>query len=565
LFCYRNGDDSSVVVAEYYRRTRGLEVSDLLGLSCSSVEILPNYATFKTEVEDSVAASVSLNRPDYIVMGMNVPGGFLDGNSVVSSTSRLASLPNSYTGPKLNPIFDRSVSWSDADADRVIPTSRLDGPDVQFVKRIMDFGAQNSSRFIARGTVFVDPYTEVLDESHGEYREEMLDFVDNITPLLNTDVYTTIPITEYDDLFIPKLIGDSFAWMCGGNSTSDSFFDLSNAPRVFAYNANVDNKTSIRDTSSRALCDLALGNGYSSTAGLASQETADSFLRPTPFFGAILLGDSIGRSQFRSTPYLDNSMMMYGDPLVKVGFQGARAIGDDLTQDQIAARVFEKTEFIALWLDQESNSLKSSLQEAVRSDDLNISLNCIRPLFNTVESLDRRKGSMLRPAIRSILSILGKGSEASEDDLNEMVAQYSLAYSSPIYEAFESEGILIDNPATRRTPGSWEVSFDLVDADFPEARLYSLELQVSDNYDFSSIVATSSSDSDIGWEVESTPFFWNNIPQNGLNLGNVGRKIRYRSDTSKSLTPGKMYYVRIRQVSGEDVFAWRESRLAVFK
>jgi hypothetical protein len=59
-----------------------------------------------------------------------VPGGFYDGENIVSATSRLSRMQSSYARNNTNPIYNRQIfkRFNDDDAINFMICSRIDGP-----------------------------------------------------------------------------------------------------------------------------------------------------------------------------------------------------------------------------------------------------------------------------------------------------------------------------------------------------------------------------------------------------------------------------------------------------
>ncbi|KKN21604.1 hypothetical protein LCGC14_0923790, partial [marine sediment metagenome] len=140
------------------------------------------------------------------------------------------------------------------------------------------------------------------------YKDKILDFYNNILPNLNLDVWSTTFMDPYIDVSIPFVEDDSFVWSWFSDRSSSTFFQNSNAARVFSYNADYDGAFTVRNINGTRWPFLAMEAGYLSTAGAMSDPTIEGFLDPKSFYETLFQGATIGEALLFSSPFLDEAI-----------------------------------------------------------------------------------------------------------------------------------------------------------------------------------------------------------------------------------------------------------------
>lgn len=165
IFVYRDGDASSLSVAQYYMQRRGLDATHLMPIACSADEVLLNYATFQSEIENPILAALAappLSTEDIyvIVLGYNVPGGFIDGSDTVSAVSRIIGMKQTYQKREENFFYIRKVGtdFTDTDNDYGYIAGRIDAPSVKIARSIIDGSIEVENQRTVNGDFYVDPY-----------------------------------------------------------------------------------------------------------------------------------------------------------------------------------------------------------------------------------------------------------------------------------------------------------------------------------------------------------------------------------------------------------------------
>src|ERR1035437_5826956 len=349
IVLYRIDNADSITFAQAYQTLHSLDNSQIIGVPCSGNEILASYAQFQTEIENTVTSNVTGNIRA-ILIGYGVPGGFIDGSDVVSSGSRLSRIrAGGFTKQIPNPLFNRSQyhEFDTTDADQALVVSRIDAPTLDIALKLLS----NTSKVIQHGTVngkfYFDKYAVIQSSEDTDYQTDLTDFENRFLSVLNIPVVDTVFWNSSTDVVVPKLSNDSFMWAWKSNRAGYTFFKDTTTIRVFLYNADTDGGASIRNSEDNRFPMLALSSGYVTTAGAMSDPTAQGLLRPRPFFEALYRGATIGEAYLFATPYLDWTVTLFGDPLVKVKFPAAQLSDDrlsintgwDIMMDQFASAV----------------------------------------------------------------------------------------------------------------------------------------------------------------------------------------------------------------------------------
>lgn len=575
---YRDGDSDSLSVAQQYQDLHGLDSNQLQGIACSSAEILSDRATFDSSVlipvQNAISAAEGFGYSvQVIVLSYNVPGGFRDGDDVISSTSRLSRLNFSYSQKIRNNLFDRKAfkRFDSIDADFALIVSRLDGPTRSDAERWIDASDVLKRQLTVNGTFYIDPYSDKQGPSADEYQSAMLRFKNRLLPQLNLETFSTVFLDPYIDAVIPSVTDDSFMWAWFTDRSSSSFFKTSTAQRVFLYNADYDGAESIRDSTARTWPLLALLNGYASTAGAMSDPGNDGFLFPTPFFDALLRGSTIGEAMLFAQPFLDWTMSMFGDPLIVVNFpdDAASGIDDTSIDEQESWRLIFKNiaRSIAYSL-RKTDAAEEIVDSVVLSNDVSTEIDLLYKARNLLtKNSDLNRQSTYNNLVNSLFDHI-ENRRRYKDMTNPIptISQYLIGDVTKVSELLFD--VQRDNQrltASNLLPqGHWEFE-DTIQDDAEDFALYHFEVEVSTDENFSDIVATSSSLSDTaGWFFEDEENEFSSITSAGVESSFIGRRVKYVSQADEYLTRSGLYYFRIRQRDGLTLFDWRTSQDIIY-
>lgn len=550
LILYNTNNADSLAFAQYYQALHNISDVQLVGLNCSSTEILANYSTFQTQIETPVASIVNdpyVSGYRAILVGYGVPGGFYDGINTIATTSRLARLRTTYIsgGKTPNPLFNRIMysDYSEKDAEVVLICSRIDAPDLSTAKSLID----NTQTFIrqgkATGTFFFDPYTVLTNSDELAYFNEMLDFYDHILPVLNLNIFSTAFWDEYTDNPIPRLTKDSFMWAWRANRAGYTFFEETNTPRVFLYNADSDDAGEMRVATDKRLPMLAISSGYVATAGAMSDPTPFGHLRPTPFFEALFHGATIGEAFTFACPFLDWTVTLIGDPLVTVEFPKGTVLSNGISPLAVWEEIHDHlASSIAYMLARENN-----LQDATNAivDIPTIEKATLFPLFysayNNYIASWRRTFQTLVSAFAGYTT----DGDTTTGAFNNFLITNGVQVSALVSSTITTTPLAV--AANILPQGYWKVEMPLVGST-NRFSTYQFQIDAANDVNFTDIIYSfDSSINQTGWTYEQSENSFVAITAGGVTSSYAGRRIRFESPVADYMDRLRIYYVRFRQ------------------
>lgn len=595
IFIYNKESADSEEVASYYALKRGMSSNQsnpstgtnsgvtsngiewevngqLVGINCGNDEILQSEADFIIKViepiQDAMSYSTDLQERLVcgIIVGYLVPGGFLDGDDIVSTQSRLSRIGHIFSKRQNNKLYNRSVfsRYDTSDSSNVLICSRIDGPDIIFCKNIIDNGIESSSRLFADGTFYIDPYSDKHIYYASEYENEILKFYNNGLNNLNLDVWSTSRIDPYIDSNIPYVLNDSFVWSWFSPRGSASFFQYSNAIRVFFYNADNDGAYSIRDSEDRRWVFLSLNANYSSTAGAMSNPGIDAFLNPSAFFNALLRGATVGEAFLFSCPYIDWTIGLFGDPLISCSFPNSEVEDEEIINHHIAWEMMSENLAISVAnLCKKKSEYREILVSIVEFQSeayfLETSMLYVaNNLYNTVND------DVIRSQYSDIITELfsfPKKIYFYKSDSGKSIAPSINTYLQE--QNFKVSGLLADLYADGEIDedyiypeGWWKFEFEVQD-DTSSFSFYHFKIYVYENEEdignvSSAIIARDSIELD-NWTYETSNNVFEQIFYNGVSSSYIGRRVKYECQydvllgINEYLERGKTYYINIVQ------------------
>jgi len=497
IIVYRLGDLDSTDFAAYYADKHDMDVTtddpssnsgslsgvdwivsgQTVGIQCSNVEILGSEDLFNTQVLNPIKYALE-NAPELtnrniwgIVLGYNVPGGFIDGSDIISSTARISRIYQAYGKKGKNKLYNRSIykRFDSDDADTALICSRLDAPNIQQVKEYIDNAESLNKQVFANGTFYIDPYSDRAGSLADDYEDVILDFKNNLLSDLNLDIWSTTFMDPYIDVAIPYVNQDSFVWSWFTDRAYNTFFQNSNAIRVFFYNADYDGAYEVRNESSHRWVYLSMSNEYVCSAGAMSNPTIEGFLNPNPFFRSLLRGGTIGESYLFSLPFFDWTVGLFGDPLTYCSFPSAEVKDEDIIEEHECWNKMSKSlakatahfhrkgeelnESLLKIVDLQSENYKAEVDLLYSANDLFVG-----------NDTDIRK-SQLKSLVDSLFDYPRKqyiyyGTPESPFDINSYLTQKGFKVSELLTE-ISSEAII--DPSNVLDEGWWQFEFLMQD------------------------------------------------------------------------------------------------------
>ena len=608
IVVYRMGDSDSQEFAEYYATIHGMEfdidTSDpssvlyeidpsspslwevngqLVGISCSNVELLLDETTFNDEVltilRDVLLNSVVLASRNIlgIVLGYNVPGGFFNGNNIISSTSRIARgcarTYHDFDQKLSNKFYQRSIfkRFDEEDAVFSLIVSRIDAPSLAKAKEFVDNANKINRTNRIKGIFYIDPYSDRWGSDANVYTQDLLDFQSNVLPSLELESWSTIFMDPYIDVVIPFVKDDSFIWSWFTDTANSSFFQTSKSPRVFFYNADYNGAYTLRDDNSNKWPYLSLNVGYAATAGSLSNPTIPGFLDPSSFFKALLNGATIGEAYLFSSPYLDWTTTLIGDPLVEITFDSTSSylIEEDekvINIDESWYLLSKDLSRAAAYLYGKEVELEIIMNSIVDSNDKDVELDLLSLIYELYLLYnEQNRHTYLSRSVSAFFeypTIYYKywGLSQKFPTIDDYLTEKEYKVSALLKENYGGDEISSSNILDE---GWWEFEHILREEVLVSVNYhFILEVYESDVYlpsicdvpaDHINLVLSLNSAETRNWLYEKEKDTFYQIPFSGVPSSYVGRKIRYQSreDTllsySEYLTRGKEYCFRVRQ------------------
>jgi len=601
LVVYNKNDTDSRDFAEYYASIHNLEASSvnglyseatgkwefegqLVGINCSNIEILANEAAFIEQVEEplqEVIARLATERTICgLILGYKVPGGYTDGSDKISATSRLSTTcirnPNSFSFKSFskkarNPLYDRAIykKYDFADAANVLIVSRIDAPSIYAAKEMVNNADYVTKRKFADGTFYFDAYSNKTGEDANSYETLLKDFGLRTLPKLNLTAWRTREQDEYTDVVIPFVKNDSFVWSWFTERAYQSFFQLSDSPRVFFYNADFDGALTLRDSSSHTWPTLATTGGYASTAGSLSNPGYDGFLNPNAFFNALINKATLGEAYLYSVPYLNWTTTLIGDPLIEISFPDAATPKiTTITDDESYRRIFKDLAKTAAYLYKKAQEVYDIRSAVVDSTDLTATLDLLKPSQGFFIANNRNKwtSQLQAPVIQTFdyickmnrYSGAGKGFPTIDEYLTVKNMKISRLLAEVTGTSISESNLLPE--------GYWEFDFICTNDAMSYVNYY-FHLYIYDK-DGVLVGDYDTGDNISGWYYEKDLEKFYPIPYEGVPTSYIGRRIRYISrkdeiyDIDEYLNRGQIYAFKVVQytkdINGDIDFQYPE-------
>ena len=583
IFIYRLNDTDSLELATYYASKYDMDIisantsfengkingvdwevrGQLVGIGCSSTEILSSETDFNNEVlnpiKDAIENSIELNNMAIwgIILGYNIPGGFYDdGIDIISSTSRISRLNKTYSKKIKNKLFNRNIfkRFDADDAELMLICSRIDAPTLVLAKGYIDNAEDLKKQTYVNGTFYIDPYSDRAGPTADIYRNKILDFYSYVLPKLNLDIWATTFMDPYIDVSIPYVEDDSFVWSWFSDRSSSDFFQNSNAARIFFYNADYDGAFTIRNINGTRWPFLSMNAGYISTAGSMSNPTNEGLLDPSAFFKSLLNGAIIGESYLFSLPFLDWTISLFGDPLIQVEFSVKENYKkykedeeDGIEENESWNRMSKDLARTAAQLYKKEQEYYNILTNIVdlTSQDTDAEVALLIPandLYNTNNEIKRI--SQLKPVTDKFFMYPQKrfiGIETIDDYLNRQNYKVSRLLSEISSDTIISNTNLLDQ-------GWWQFEFIVQDENINNFINYGFKLNIYNDVCYSSRILNEIDSSDLNnWVYERERDNFVSITSDGVSSSYIGRRIRYESKSEEYLTRGETYYYTITQ------------------
>lgn len=552
LLVYRKDDAESLNIANLYSNIYDLNSNQLFSIALNNTSILDSYEDFYELVEAPIANRISeLSYDVYvIILGYNIPYAFRVDDpylgsdpyitaNIISATSRLSNINQPFYGRERNLVFNRQIYQSfDQDTQGLFICSSLAAPSSSVAQQqLLDSFAVNNQYFIY-GNFYFDPYFSATGDLSDEYKEELLAFKSFYLDARDIDYKSTSFLGEGKNSLFPFVKNDSVTWMWTTGDAASTFFGDSNNYRVFFYNADGSSALNLTDDSSSKWNNLCMNAGYICSAGSFDHISISDYLLPLPFFESIEQGATIGESFLYSCPYLDWTIGLFGDPLLKFKFKTQDSIYDSSVNyslideneiwrlmkndaSRILAYLFNRKNLAEAlrnvianstdaWL--EINTLENSNSLYKNNNNDQIRRNSIDFLSTIINYPKLRFGYELENSVEYLNNYLSdKGFEISERILQNQVSLDDIDNINLLYDYF------------------FFVEFNLRQETNDPVDYYFI-LEIALDRDFSSIIFSSDSsvsfDQDSWWFEKYNNSFYK-VDPDGVPYSYYGKRIRF--------------------------------------
>jgi len=200
--------------------------------------------------------------------------------------------------------------------DNVLMVSRLDGPSVATVKRIIQDSIKAEKNGL-QGTAYFDArWAMPKKQKLSGYA-----FYDNSIHLAADRIRESnllpVVVNNSKELFQPKEAPDA-ALYCGWYSLANYVDAFIWQPGAVGYHIASSECVTLKKRNSRVWCKMMLEKGIAATIGPVGEPYVEAFPIPEVFFGLLIDGNlSLAECYQISLPYLSWKMVLIGDPLYR--------------------------------------------------------------------------------------------------------------------------------------------------------------------------------------------------------------------------------------------------------
>lgn len=352
-----SNDSGSVEIANYYAEKRGIPPANIIALPMPKKETIsvPSYVDaihnplLNTLIEKGWVRAVKAQEPDftgrervsvgihrmsYLVTTRGVPlriakdrklldlllrdlaDQFKVNNGSVDSELALLIGPShlSMTGFVSNPLFADATSNS-TDRNRIIRVSRLDGPDVNAVKRLIDRTLKAEAEGLV-GRAYFDMRGLDLDDGPYGLGDKWIRSASELArgAFFDTDCETTNRLMDETDRFDAPAIYMGWYYKHVYGPWSKNRWPV--PPGAIGFHLYSGSAKTVR-SASKAWLGAFVNQGYCATMGNVYEPYLEYTHHPDILLGELLKGRTFGEAVMRSNPVLSWQGVAIGDPLYR--------------------------------------------------------------------------------------------------------------------------------------------------------------------------------------------------------------------------------------------------------
>ncbi len=188
--------------------------------------------------------------------------------------------------------------------------SRLDGPDYNIAKGLIDKAIAAEQTGGLKGTAYFDSRGLTKDDLYGQFDRSLRDLA--TLTRLQTDLRVVEETTK--ELFTPGSCPQT-AIYCGWYSLKKYVDAFDFVDGAVGYHISSWEAIDIRDPNSTQWCPAMLSDGITATLGPVAEPYLHAFPLPTAFFSELFKGRCLVEAFYHTKPFNSWQLLLLGDPL----------------------------------------------------------------------------------------------------------------------------------------------------------------------------------------------------------------------------------------------------------
>jgi uncharacterized protein (TIGR03790 family) len=194
----------------------------------------------------------------------------------------------------------------------VLMTSRLDGPSVSSVKKMIDDSITVEISGL-KGDFYIDARGMAPDGTElAKYDQKLRD----LGWMFREDAGVSPQVQNTESRYSNKGDATNVALYIGWYKLRDYEDGFQFNPGSFGFHVASEEAANLHDPQEKGWCKNALERGISGTLGAVAEPYLDAFPQPVEFFGLLLSGRyTLAETYFLASPYMSWRMTLIGDPL----------------------------------------------------------------------------------------------------------------------------------------------------------------------------------------------------------------------------------------------------------
>ena len=198
---------------------------------------------------------------------------------------------------------------------RVLLTSRLDGPTEAIVRRIIDDSLETEERGLS-GTAYFDAQYPDKGEKSTSFSAAYDRAIHDAARVVEKSGRMKVVLDEKGKLFQPGEAPNA-ALYCGWYSYGRYVDAFTWARGAVGFHVASAECTTLKDKASTVWCKVMLEKGVAATLGPVTEPYLQAFPRPEVFFSCLVNGFALGQCYAISNPFWSWQMVLIGDPLYR--------------------------------------------------------------------------------------------------------------------------------------------------------------------------------------------------------------------------------------------------------